>query len=488
MRRRWSASSSVLRVTFSVASTVRSATSRRIWSRARRVSCSMSRRVCCMSSSRDCFASVTASSWTFSAERRARTTMSSACSRASRSRSRYSRSSESASWRVRSAWSIDCSIAIRRLSSASWIGGDADLRSSMIVMPNAISVQIITPTPGWTRKLPLPAAVTCRALIALTEEERDQAEDERVEHDRLGEGEAQPLDRGDLVAHLGLARDRLDHLAEDVADADARADRAEAGTDAEGDRLAAGAAALGDDVECCSREAHGSSLVSALGDRAAEVDGSESGEDECLEAGDQHDLEDEEDDGDRKRDDAQRRNAQEHDHAAAHEEDEQVPGEQVREKPDRQRDDPDEVRDHLDHEEERLQRARRALGDERGEVSTHAVGPDALDLVAEPHDKREHERHRDVRRGCIEGERRDLEAEDVGRLLGVGRQGDVADQVREEDEEEQGADEREPLLRVFLGHVPAHDVVVRDVIDGLHSGLHVIRPLLHLPADPDHGR
>src|SRR3954471_9570349 len=93
-------------------------------------------------------------------------------------------------------------------------------------------------------------------------------------------------------------------------------------------------------------------LVSGLGDRAAEVDGSESGEDECLEAGDQHDLEDEEDDGDRKRDDAQRRNAQEHDHAAAHEEDEQVPGEQVREKPDRQRDDPDEVRDHLDHEEE----------------------------------------------------------------------------------------------------------------------------------------
>ena len=43
--RRWSSPSSDLRVTFSVASTVRSATSLRISSSARRVSCSMSRRV-----------------------------------------------------------------------------------------------------------------------------------------------------------------------------------------------------------------------------------------------------------------------------------------------------------------------------------------------------------------------------------------------------------------------------------------------------------
>src|SRR4051794_19747158 len=235
MRRRWSASSSVLRVTFSVASTVRSATSFRICWSARWVSCWMSRRVCSISSSRDCLASTTASSWTYSADRRARTTISSACSRASRRRSRYSRSSASASWRVRSAWSIDSSIATRRLSSASWIGGKANLRRSRIVTPNAISVQTITPTPGWTRKLPLPAAVTCRAPIALTEEEGDQAEDERVEHDRLGEREAQPLDRCDLVAHLGLAGDRLDDLAEDVADADAGTDRPEAGADAQGE-------------------------------------------------------------------------------------------------------------------------------------------------------------------------------------------------------------------------------------------------------------
>src|SRR4051812_39781679 len=105
-------------------------------------------------------------------------------------------------------------------------------------MPNAISVQIITPAPGWTRKLPPPSAMTFGAVIVLREEERDQAEDERVEHDRLGEREAEPLDRGDLVTHLRLARDRLDHLAEDVADADARADRAEAGSDAQRDCLA----------------------------------------------------------------------------------------------------------------------------------------------------------------------------------------------------------------------------------------------------------
>jgi hypothetical protein len=71
------------------------------------------------------------------------------------------------------------------------------------------------------------------------EEERDQAEDERVEDDRLGEGEAEPLDARDLLAHLGLAGDRLDHLAEDVAHADAGADRAEPGAHAEGDGLEA---------------------------------------------------------------------------------------------------------------------------------------------------------------------------------------------------------------------------------------------------------
>src|SRR3954451_8185456 len=120
----------------------------------------------------------------------------------------------------------------------------------------------MSPMPGVTRKLPPPpdseaasGTVFASAVIGL-EEERDEAEDEGVEDDRLGEGEAQPLDRGDLVAHLRLAGHRLDDLAEDEADADARADRPEARADAERDRLHAGldvagraAAALGEDLD-----------------------------------------------------------------------------------------------------------------------------------------------------------------------------------------------------------------------------------------------
>ena len=79
-----------------------------------------------------------------------------------------------------------------------------------------------------------------------------QAGDEAVEEARLGEREAEPLDRGDLVAHLGLAGHRLDDLAEDDADADAGADGAEAAADAERDGLAGrrpSASRLGDDAE-----------------------------------------------------------------------------------------------------------------------------------------------------------------------------------------------------------------------------------------------
>src|SRR3954451_16405627 len=214
--------------------------------------------------SRISVASLLASSSTCVAALRERSTISSACSRASRRRSRYSRRMASASLRVRSAASIDSSIARRRLSSASPILGKATFQRMSSVTPNAISVQIITPVLGETRKFPLPppelwARTNVVAMFVngdplsagAAEEERDQAEDERVEHDRLGEREPQPLDAGDLVAHLRLPRDRLDDLAEDVADADAGADGPESGTHAEGDgreALAAGAAArpLGD--------------------------------------------------------------------------------------------------------------------------------------------------------------------------------------------------------------------------------------------------
>ena len=46
------------------------------------------------------------------------------------------------------------------------------------------------------------------------------------------------IDALKLAAQLGLAGDRLDHRAEDVADADAGAERAEADAERERDRLA----------------------------------------------------------------------------------------------------------------------------------------------------------------------------------------------------------------------------------------------------------
>jgi hypothetical protein len=69
-------------------------------------------------------------------------------------------------------------------------------------------------------------------------EEGYEAAHEAVEERRLGEREAEPLDRGDLIAHLGLARDGLDHLAEQHADAGAGSGGAAAGPHAEGDRAA----------------------------------------------------------------------------------------------------------------------------------------------------------------------------------------------------------------------------------------------------------
>ena len=141
-------------MTFSVVSTVRSATSLRMRSRERRVSASMSRRAAARSSSR--FSRPSSAAWVFadSADLRARATISSACSRASRRRARYSCRISSASSRVFSACSIDSRIALARLSSASWIRGKASLLSTYIVIPKTSSVQIIRPRFGETRKLP----------------------------------------------------------------------------------------------------------------------------------------------------------------------------------------------------------------------------------------------------------------------------------------------------------------------------------------------
>src|ERR1019366_2435789 len=87
---RWSASVSVLRVTFSVAMIVRSATSLRMSSRARLVAVSMSRSALRAASASISWPCSLASCSCDSAAWRARWTISSACARASFSRSRYS--------------------------------------------------------------------------------------------------------------------------------------------------------------------------------------------------------------------------------------------------------------------------------------------------------------------------------------------------------------------------------------------------------------
>src|SRR3954453_24142389 len=69
------------------------------------------------------------------------------------------------------------------------------------------------------------------------------------------------------------------------------------------------------DWEACARGLNRSItcapfLLVLLGDRAAEVDGCQGREDERLEGGDQADLEDEEDEGERERRDPERRDPQ----------------------------------------------------------------------------------------------------------------------------------------------------------------------------------
>ena len=100
--------------------------------------------------------------------------MSSACSRASLRRARYSTVSSSDSCFERSAASIDSAISLARLSSASWMRGNATLLRTHIVNPKTSRVQIISPRPGLTRKLPpsssSPSAAVLGGLLREDEE------------------------------------------------------------------------------------------------------------------------------------------------------------------------------------------------------------------------------------------------------------------------------------------------------------------------------
>ena len=177
--------------------------------------------------------------------------------------------------------------------------------------------------------------------------------------------------------------------------------------------------------------------------------------------------------------------AQDHREAAGHEQDDHVAGEHVGEETNGERDDPHQVRHDLEQKMKHGHAAGDAGRDQALEVPEGALGPDALDRVGDEHDQRQHQRHRDVGGRRVDRERRDVEPEDVERVV-AGRQRDEPDQVVEPDEEEEGADEREPLRRHLVVHVPARDVVAHQAVERLDRGLDPVRPGLHPAGDVDH--
>src|SRR6476469_5987768 len=139
------------------------------------------------------------------------------------------------------------------------------------------------------------------------------------------------------------------------------------------------AAATGDRSICeqCS-------FLVACGGRSAYVDRGEGREDKGLKSGHEPHLEDEEDECQGEGECPEGRDPEQHREPAAHEEQQQVAGEDVGEETHRERDQPYEVRDHLDHEDRRLaERAHRlqARREPAGEVWEEALGPDPFDVV-----------------------------------------------------------------------------------------------------------
>ena len=113
---------------------------------------------------------------------------------------------------------------------------------------------------------------------------------------------------------------------------------------------------------------------------------------------------------------------------------------------------------------------------------------DALVREEHEHQQREHQRERDVRVRGIDLERRPVDPEQQELLAGVDRQRDVADQVRDQDEDEDRRDQREVLSRHRLierlvGHV------ARERVEHLDRDLQPARafaqPLGHVEQDAD---
>src|SRR6185295_5856493 len=181
----WSAPVSDLRVIFSAARSESFPTSSRICPSACAVAWSIWRRV---SSSRRCRSSSVSCltrSRCASARRRASLRISSDSDFAWPISLRCSSSSLRASSRALSASAMACWMRSRRVSIICWIGPNAYLFSTNRTTRKQMIVQIIRPGLTSIRGF---AATMC-----LDQDVREDRAEQAVEHDRLGEGEAEPL-------------------------------------------------------------------------------------------------------------------------------------------------------------------------------------------------------------------------------------------------------------------------------------------------------
>src|SRR5215468_1427296 len=199
-----------------------------------------------------------------------------------------------------------------------------------------------------------------------------------------------------------------------------------------------------------------SSLVLRL-DRRADVDGGQGGEDERLDADDDDHLEDVEDRRDRQ-DQRGEPDRLEDEHQADEGEDQDVPGEHVREESDAQREQAHELADDLQRDDQQEQRPRR-LRDPALEVADRAVPAHALDVREYEGQQREGERHRQRRRRGVDPPRRHAVP-----LLAGQRQRDEADQVDREDEEQQRGDVRKPQRDRLRRQALLGDLYLGDLV------------------------
>src|SRR4051794_13691199 len=221
------------------------------------------------------------------------------------------------------------------------------------------------------------------------------------------------------------------------------------------------------------------SLVLGL-DGRADVDGGQCGEDERLDPDDDHDLEDVEDR--RGNDHGQKLQRLEDEDQPEEREDQDVPGEHVREESDAQRDQPHELPENLERHDQD-QQSLRSLGDPTLEVARRAVPANPLEVREHERDERERERDRErARRGV------DAPGRDAVVRLARDRQRDEAEQIDHEDEQQQRRDVREPARdrlrrQTLLRHLHLSDLVDR-LADRLARAGTLVEPEPH-QEDPE---